>query len=50
MLGPGDGRTGLLGSMGVRFLLAGEETGGGFSLVEHPIPPRALAAHPSAQP
>ena len=30
--------------MGVRFMLAGEETGGGFSLVEHPIPPRALAA------
>ena len=34
----------MLGSMGVRFMLAGEETGGGFSLVEHPIPPRALAA------
>jgi quercetin dioxygenase-like cupin family protein len=30
--------------MGVRFMLAGNETGGGFSLVEHPIPPRALAA------
>ena len=25
-------------------MLAGEETGGGFALVEHPIPPRALAA------
>jgi mannose-6-phosphate isomerase-like protein (cupin superfamily) len=34
----------MLGSMGVRFMLSGEETGGGFSLVEHPIPPRALAA------
>ena len=44
VLGPADGRAGLLGSMGVRFMLAGEETGGGFSLVEHPIPPRALAA------
>ena len=44
VLGPSDGRAGLLGSMGVRFMLAGEETGGGFSLVEHPIPPRALAA------
>ena len=44
VLGPNDGRTGMLGSMGVRFMLAGEETGGGFSLVEHPIPPRALAA------
>jgi uncharacterized cupin superfamily protein len=37
-------REGLLGSMGVRFMLAGAETGGGFTLVEHPIPPRALAA------
>src|SRR5262245_12430949 len=44
VLGPSDGRTGLLGSMGVRFMLAGSDTGGGFSLVEHPIPPRALAA------
>ena len=44
VLGPKDGRAGMLGSMGVRFMLAGEETGGGFSLVEHPIPPRALAA------
>ena len=25
-------------------MLAGEVTGGGFALVEHPIPPRALAA------
>src|ERR1700752_1831262 len=30
--------------MGVRFMLASNETGGGFSLVEHPMPPRALAA------
>ena len=30
--------------MGVRFMLSGEETGGGFALVEHPMPPRALAA------
>ena len=44
VLGPSDGRAGLLGSMGVRFMLAGGDTGGGFSLVEHPIPPRALAA------
>jgi quercetin dioxygenase-like cupin family protein len=44
VLGPKDGKAGMLGSMGVRFMLAGEETGGGFSLVEHPIPPRALAA------
>jgi len=44
VLGASDGRTGLLGSMGVRFMLEGGETGGGFSLVEHPIPARALAA------
>jgi quercetin dioxygenase-like cupin family protein len=44
VLGPDEGRAGLLGSMGVRFMLGGGETGGGFSLVEHPIPPRALAA------
>ena len=44
VLGPSDGRAGVLGSMGVRFMLAGGDTGGGFSLVEHPIPPRALAA------
>jgi quercetin dioxygenase-like cupin family protein len=44
VLGPNDGRAGLLGSMGVRFMLAGNETGGGFALVEHPIPARALAA------
>jgi mannose-6-phosphate isomerase-like protein (cupin superfamily) len=44
VLGPNDGKAGMLGSMGVRFMLSSEETGGGFSLVEHPIPPRALAA------
>ena len=30
--------------MGVRFMVDGPDSGGGFSLVEHPIPPRALAA------
>jgi mannose-6-phosphate isomerase-like protein (cupin superfamily) len=44
VLGPSDGASGRLGSIGVRFMLAGHETGGGFSLVEHPMPPRALAA------
>jgi mannose-6-phosphate isomerase-like protein (cupin superfamily) len=29
---------------GLRFMAWAEETGGGFSLVEHPIPPRTLAA------
>jgi mannose-6-phosphate isomerase-like protein (cupin superfamily) len=33
-----------LGSVGVRFMAWSEETGGGFSLVEHPIPPRTLVA------
>lgn len=33
-----------LGSLGVRFMARAPETGGGFSLVEHPIPPHTLAA------
>ena len=44
VLGPKDGNAGRLGSIGVRFMIDGDETGGGFSLVEHPIPPHALAA------
>jgi mannose-6-phosphate isomerase-like protein (cupin superfamily) len=44
VLGPADGEAVLLGSMGARFMISGEESGGGFSLVEHPIPGRALAA------
>jgi mannose-6-phosphate isomerase-like protein (cupin superfamily) len=45
IVGPTDGRAGSLGSIGVRFMVATEETfGGGFALVEHPMPPRALAA------
>jgi len=43
-LGPAEGKTGFLGSIGVRFMLDGETTGGGFSLVEHPMSARALAA------
>jgi mannose-6-phosphate isomerase-like protein (cupin superfamily) len=31
-------------ALGVRFMLEGEATGGGFSLVEHPLPARALGA------
>jgi mannose-6-phosphate isomerase-like protein (cupin superfamily) len=43
--GPQDGKAGSLGSIGVRFMIDTEEThDGGFSLVEHPMPPRALAA------
>ena len=44
VVGPQDGKAGFLGSIGVRFMIDGAETGGGFSLVEHPMPPRALAA------
>ena len=44
VLGPRDGRAGFLGSIGVRFMVDGEESGGGFSLVEHPMSARALAA------
>jgi quercetin dioxygenase-like cupin family protein len=44
VLAPTDGSAGRLGSIGVRFMLGGDETGGGFALVEHPMPPRALAA------
>jgi len=44
VVGPRDGKAGFLGSIGVRFMIDGEETGGGFSLVEHPMSARALAA------
>ncbi|MDQ4099404.1 MAG: hypothetical protein M3121_02755 [Chloroflexota bacterium] len=43
-MGPSDGLTIDLGSVGVRFMVRSEESGGGFALVEHPIPPRTLAA------
>jgi mannose-6-phosphate isomerase-like protein (cupin superfamily) len=44
VIGPTDGRMGFLGSIGVRFMIDGDEAGGGFSLVEHPMSARALAA------
>src|SRR5690349_14551922 len=45
IVGPNDGKAGSLGSIGVRFMIDTEEThDGGFSLVEHPMPRRALAA------
>jgi mannose-6-phosphate isomerase-like protein (cupin superfamily) len=44
IVGPRDGKAGFLGSIGVRFMVGGDESGGGFSLVEHPMGPRALAA------
>ena len=44
VVGPRDGKAGFLGSIGVRFMIDGEEARGGFSLVEHPMSARALAA------
>jgi quercetin dioxygenase-like cupin family protein len=44
VVGRHDGKAGPLGAIGVRFMIWGDESGGGFSLVEHPMPPRALAA------
>jgi quercetin dioxygenase-like cupin family protein len=43
LLGPDDGNYAQVGAMGVRFMVD-PERGGGFSMVEHPIAPRALAA------
>jgi len=37
-----DGASVDLGAISARFMVWGEESGGGFSLVEHPIPPRTL--------
>jgi mannose-6-phosphate isomerase-like protein (cupin superfamily) len=44
IVGPRDGKEGFLGSIGVRFIIDGSEAGERFSLVEHPMSPRALAA------
>jgi len=44
VVGPADGAEGFLGSIGVRFLIDGAEAGERFSLVEHPMSPKALAA------
>jgi mannose-6-phosphate isomerase-like protein (cupin superfamily) len=44
IVGPRDGKAGSLGGVGVRFMIDGAESGGGFSLVEHPMEARALAA------
>jgi mannose-6-phosphate isomerase-like protein (cupin superfamily) len=43
VVGPRDGKLGQLGGLGVRFMVDGVESGGGFSLVEHPMEPHALA-------
>jgi quercetin dioxygenase-like cupin family protein len=44
VLGPRDGKAGFLGSIGVRFMIDGDEAEKRFSLVEHPMSARALAA------
>src|SRR2546426_1564316 len=44
VLGPTEGDFVQLMALGVRFMVDGETTGGAFSLVEHPLPPRALGA------
>jgi quercetin dioxygenase-like cupin family protein len=44
VVGPQDGKAGFLGTIGVRFMIDGEEAGNRFSLVEHPMSPWALAA------
>jgi mannose-6-phosphate isomerase-like protein (cupin superfamily) len=44
VVGPQDGEAGFLGSIGVRFMIDGERTAEGFSLVEHPMSAHALAA------
>jgi mannose-6-phosphate isomerase-like protein (cupin superfamily) len=44
VVGPDDGKAGFLGSIGVRFMIDGEEAEERFSLVDHTLSPRALAA------
>jgi quercetin dioxygenase-like cupin family protein len=44
VLGPADGKAGFLGSIGVRFMIDGPDSQERFSLVEHPLSARALAA------
>ncbi len=44
VVGPHDAHEGFLGSIGVRFMIDGPEASERFSLVEHPMSPRALAA------
>ena len=44
LLGPDQDEVVHLLALGVRFMIDGERTGGAFSLVEHPLPPRALGA------
>jgi quercetin dioxygenase-like cupin family protein len=43
-VGPKEGNLVDLGGLGIRFMIDGDETGGQFALVEHPLAPRALGA------
>ena len=42
LLEPGTGNLVSLGGVGVQFKLSGDDTGGAFSIVEHPVEPRVL--------
>ena len=44
VVGPQDGMSVFLGTIGVRFMIDAPESGNRFSLVEHPMSPRVLAA------
>lgn len=44
VVGPNDGKSGFLGTIGVRFMIDGEEAGERFSVVEHPMAAHVLAA------
>jgi quercetin dioxygenase-like cupin family protein len=44
VMGPGDGDAVDLAGVGVRFMIDGARSGGGFSLVEHPLAPRTLGS------
>jgi quercetin dioxygenase-like cupin family protein len=44
VVGPRDGHLAILGGTGARFVIAGDDAGKRFALVEHPMQPRALAA------
>lgn len=44
VLGPNEGGSVNLLALGVRFMIDGETTNDAFSLVEHPLPPRALGS------
>ncbi len=44
IVGPRDGKTGFLGTVGVRFMIDGADAGDRFCILEHPMSAKALAA------